>query len=88
MYVWEANEKGNDEVHMQTNPSQAELMYKQYQEKKKELKSQKAHDVFSKYGGNEHMNTIPKELLYSQSENYVEYSETVRNSYNYFLSQF
>ncbi|KAL7609775.1 hypothetical protein Lser_V15G11281 [Lactuca serriola] len=39
IHAWEAFEKGND-VHMQSAPSQAELLYKNYKVNKEKLKSQ------------------------------------------------
>ena len=33
-FVWDANERGNEEINILANPSQAEKMHKAYQEKK------------------------------------------------------
>lgn len=71
-YAWEAYEKGN-EVHLQGAPSQAELLFKDYREKKESLKEKNKTSIIDKYGGQEH-HEAPKELLLSQTEQYVEYS--------------
>lgn len=73
LYAWEAYEKGQ-EVHVQANPSQAELLYQDYQKKKEMLKTKTKEAILSKYGGAEHLESIPKELLYAQTEEYTEYS--------------
>jgi hypothetical protein len=35
---------------------------------------QRSIGILAKYGGEEHLNTLPPELLYAQSETYVEYT--------------
>jgi len=43
--------------------------------KKKDLVKKKTKDaILAKYGGEEHLDTLPKELLLAQTEEYVEYS--------------
>jgi len=74
-YAWEAYEKGQ-EVHLQGAPSQAELLYKEYKHKSESVKAKTKNAILEKYGGQEHMEGAPKELLLSQTEQYVEYSAT------------
>lgn len=75
-FVWEAAEKGgNEDLTLESNPSAVELMYKEYQKKKESLATQKKSSVVETYGGQEHMQAPPPEMLLSQSEHYIEYSE-------------
>ncbi|KAI9139112.1 Pre-mRNA splicing Prp18-interacting factor-domain-containing protein [Paraphysoderma sedebokerense] len=75
LFAWDAAERGH-EVHLQTNPSQAELLYREYLKKKSELKDTVKDSILEKYGGAEHLQAPPKELLLAQTEEYVEYSRT------------
>jgi len=74
-FCWDANDKGV-EISMQANPTQAELMNQGFREKKEDLKEKTKQSILEKYGGAEHLEAPPKELLYSQTERYVEYSRT------------
>jgi pre-mRNA-processing factor SLU7 len=76
MFTFEANDAGNEKVHMMSNPSQAELLFEQYKEKKAKLKVDKRANVLAKYGGAEHLEAPPLELVLGESEAYTEYSET------------
>jgi pre-mRNA-processing factor SLU7 len=71
-YAWEAYEKGQ-EVHLQGAPSQAELLYKEYKHKSENVKSKNKSAILEKYGGQEHLEGAPRELLLAQTEQYVEY---------------
>ena len=73
-FVWQANEKGNEDINLIANPSQAEKMFQQFQEKKSALKETKKSRVLDKYGGSEHMKAPDKRLIFAQSESYVEYA--------------
>ncbi|KAI9029388.1 pre-mRNA-splicing factor SLU7 [Hyaloraphidium curvatum] len=77
MFAWEASEKGAD-VHMHANPTQADLLYREYQKKKEKMKDTVKDSILETYGGAEHLQAPPKELLLAQTENYVEYSRTGR----------
>jgi len=72
-YAWEAYEKGQ-EVHLQANPSQAELLYKDFKQKRETLKNKTKESILAKYGGEEHLEAPPKELMMAQTEAYMEYS--------------
>jgi pre-mRNA-processing factor SLU7 len=61
-------------VHLQSAPSQAELLFRDFRNKKENLKSRTKEAIMEKYGGEEHMETAPRELLLAQTEQYVEYS--------------
>ncbi|RHZ75558.1 hypothetical protein Glove_212g27 [Diversispora epigaea] len=77
LFAWQAYEKGTD-VHLQANPTQGELLHREYLQKKEKLKDSSKDSILAKYGGEEHLNVPPKELLLAQTENYVEYSRTGR----------
>lgn len=77
LFAWEAYQKGS-EVHEIANPSQAEFLKKQYEERKAALEKEKSRKILDKYGGQEHLAAPPKELLLAQSESYVEYSRDGR----------
>lgn len=77
LFAWEAYQKGS-EVHEIANPSQAEFLKKQYEERKAALEKEKSRKIVDKYGGQEHLAAPPKELLLAQSESYVEYSRDGR----------
>lgn len=59
---------------MQALPSQAELLLRQFKEKKEQLKKEMKTDLLAKYGGEEHL--APAKELPAQSDIYVEYSRT------------
>ncbi|CAG8592348.1 5561_t:CDS:2, partial [Acaulospora morrowiae] len=73
LFAWQAYEKGTD-VHLQANPTQGELLHHEYLQKKNKLKEVNKDSILEKYGGEEHLNVPPKELLLAQTESYVEYS--------------
>ncbi|KAG7383243.1 mRNA splicing protein [Phytophthora pseudosyringae] len=77
LFAWEAYAKGTD-IHPLANPSQAEFLKKQYEERKAALEKEKSRKILDKYGGQEHLEAPPKELLLAQSEHYVEYSRDGR----------
>ncbi|XP_067131516.1 pre-mRNA-splicing factor SLU7 isoform X2 [Centruroides vittatus] len=73
VFAWQAYEKGVD-VHLQSEPTKAELLYKEFQVKKEEFKHSMKDNILDKYGGGEHLQVPPKELIFAQTEDYVEYS--------------
>jgi pre-mRNA-processing factor SLU7 len=77
LFAWQAYEKGTD-VHLQANPTQGELLHREYLQKKDKLKDTSKDSILAKYGGEEHLDAPPKELLLAQTETYVEYSRTGR----------
>merc|ERR1712227_683631 len=50
------------------------MLQKEYHRKKDEYKTGVKNSILEKYGGEEHLDAPPKQLLLAQSENYVEYS--------------
>ena len=55
LFAWEASEKGVAEIHPQANPSQAELLKKQFKTKSADLKAKQKKAVLDKYGGAEYL---------------------------------
>lgn len=75
LFAWQAAARGND-VHLNANPTQGEILHKQFQEKKEELRDTQKVGILAKYGGEQYLEKAPKELLQGQTEEYVEYSRT------------
>nr|XP_033783248.1 pre-mRNA-splicing factor SLU7 isoform X2 [Geotrypetes seraphini] len=73
LFAWEAYEKGS-EVHLQADPTKLEVLYKSFKVKKEDFKEKQKETILEKYGGDEHLNVPPRELLLAQTEDYVEYS--------------
>lgn len=73
LFAWQAAARGND-VHLNANPTQGQILHKEFRTKKDELKDSSKVSILAKYGGEEYLEPAPKELLQGQTENYVEYS--------------
>lgn len=66
MFAWEAYEKGTD-VHLQADPTKLEMLAKEYKRKKEVYKTDAKQSILEKYGGQEHLDAPPKQLLLAQS---------------------
>ncbi|KAH9814471.1 Pre-mRNA splicing Prp18-interacting factor-domain-containing protein [Melampsora americana] len=75
LFAWQSEQRGND-VHINANPTQGELLHQEYLKKKEKLKETSKVGILERYGGEEHLERVPLELLSGQTENYVEYSRT------------
>lgn len=75
LFAWEAFERGND-IHLQADPTKLELLHQNFEKKKVEFKKTAKDSILDKYGGQEHLEAPPKQLLLAQTEDYVEYSRT------------
>ncbi|KAH8118994.1 pre-mRNA-splicing factor SLU7 [Phellopilus nigrolimitatus] len=75
LFAWQSAARGND-VHLNANPTQGEILHKQYRERKEEMRDTQKVGILAKYGGEEYLEKAPKELLQGQTEDYVEYSRT------------
>ena len=73
LFAWQSEVRGND-IHLQANPTVNELQHREYQQKKEKLNQQMKGSILERYGGSEHFDNVPKELLTGQSEQYVEYT--------------
>lgn len=74
MFAWDAERKGTD-VHLQADPTKLELLQRQFTTKKENFKEKQKSSILDKYGGAEHLEAPPRELLLAQTEDYVEYSK-------------
>lgn len=75
LFAWQAEQRGQN-VHLQTGPTQASLVHKQFEGKKETLKEKSGQSMLDKYGGAEHLQKPPRELLHGQTDNYVEYDRS------------
>ncbi|XP_023943047.1 pre-mRNA-splicing factor Slu7 [Bicyclus anynana] len=73
LFAWEAHAKGLD-VHLLAEPTKLQMLQRQYEEKKDQFKTQVKQSVLDKYGGAEHLQAPPRELLLAQSEVFVQYN--------------
>lgn len=73
LFAWEAYEKGS-EVHLQADPTKLELLHQSFKVKKEEFKKEQKGSILERYGGEEHLDVPPQELLLAQTEDYLEYS--------------
>ena len=73
LFAWEANEKGVD-AHQQAEPTKLELLNKEYRSKYENISKTIKANVLEKYGGEEHLESLPKELILAQTEHYAEYN--------------
>jgi pre-mRNA-processing factor SLU7 len=75
LFAWSSEQRGGD-VHLQANPTAGELLHQEYKQTKETLKGKNKVSILDKYGGEEYLETAPRELLQGQTEDYVEYSRT------------
>jgi len=75
MFAWEAFERGN-EIHLQADPTKLELLHHEFEKRKGDFKQTAKDSILGKYGGEEHLEAPPRQLLLAQTEDYVEYSRT------------
>eukprot|EP00479_Gromia_sphaerica_P006203 TRINITY_DN173_c0_g1_i6.p1 TRINITY_DN173_c0_g1~~TRINITY_DN173_c0_g1_i6.p1 ORF type:complete len:274 (-),score=56.42 TRINITY_DN173_c0_g1_i6:212-1033(-) len=77
-FAWEATEHAPESqkgvVHVPSNPSKTEYIYRHFQEQQKKLKSSHKKELVDTYGGAEHFKVPPKQMLFSQSEHYAEFT--------------
>ncbi|XP_069027413.1 pre-mRNA-splicing factor SLU7 [Embiotoca jacksoni] len=73
LFAWEAYERGS-EVHLQADPTKLELLHRSFKVKKEDFKEMQRESILERYGGEEHLDAPPRELLLAQTEDYVEYS--------------
>jgi pre-mRNA-processing factor SLU7 len=75
LFAWEAADKGAN-IHLQADPTKAELMHKNFKVNKEQFKEQQRESLLDKYGGQEHLQAPPKELLLAQTEQYITYTKS------------
>lgn len=73
LFAWEAQKRGVD-VHEISDPTRLELLQRQYEKNRDQLEGSTKTSLLERYGGREHLDAPPRQLLLAQTENYVEYS--------------
>ena len=66
VFAWEAYERGTD-IHLQADPTKLELLHKEFERRKGDFKQSAKDSILEKYGGQEHLNVPPKQLLLAQT---------------------
>mmetsp|Transcript_32136 Transcript_32136/g.32762 ORF Transcript_32136/g.32762 Transcript_32136/m.32762 type:complete len:636 (-) Transcript_32136:189-2096(-) len=74
---WEMQARGED-IDVFSNPSQSELLQRQFQSKKEELQSSKKKEILNKYGVSEEPKGLDIRLRLGQTEAYSQYSRDGR----------
>lgn len=69
VFAWEAYEHGTD-VHIQADPTKLELLAREVKQRKEDTKVQAKNSILEKYGGEEHLEAPPKQLLLAQTVSY------------------
>lgn len=72
IFAWDSYKHG-EKIHDTAQPTQALKMWQVFKQRSKDLKAEQQSELLEKYGGKEHMDA-PRELIFSQNDNYVEYS--------------
>jgi pre-mRNA-processing factor SLU7 len=54
-------------VHLQADPTKLELLSKEVEKRKEDFKSSAKDSILDKYGGAEHLQAPPKQLLLAQT---------------------
>ncbi|EYC21798.1 hypothetical protein Y032_0018g3537 [Ancylostoma ceylanicum] len=73
VFAWQARCKGID-VHALAEPTKLEALKREFNKEKSTTDNEQRKALLSKYGGAEYLESTPKELLFAQTEQYVEYS--------------
>ncbi|KAK7109739.1 hypothetical protein V1264_013728 [Littorina saxatilis] len=66
LFAWEAYEKGTD-VHLQADPTKLELLSREFKNRRDNFKKSAKDSVLERYGGQEHLEAPPKQLLLAQT---------------------
>lgn len=73
--AWESRERGDKvKMHLQANPTEGELYRKIQMQEQEKKKADEKSKLLERYGGAEHLNTMPLEKDVVESETYVEYT--------------
>jgi pre-mRNA-processing factor SLU7 len=67
MFAWQSNQRGHN-VHIQANPTAGELLHREFNQKKEVMKDTSKVSILEKYGGEQHLERLPRELLAGQTE--------------------
>jgi len=66
VFAWDAYEHGAD-VHLQADPTKLALLAKEVKQRKEDTKVHAKNSILEKYGGEEHLEAPPKQLLFAQT---------------------
>ena len=66
VFAWDAYERGTD-VHLQADPTRLELLAREVDKRKDNFKTSTKDGILAKYGGEEHLEGLPKQLLLAQT---------------------
>ncbi len=75
VFAWEAYEHGND-IHPLADPTKLEVMHREFRVNKGDFQADQKHSILERYGGEQHLEAPPRELLLAQTEEYLEYSRS------------
>jgi len=82
VFAWEAYEKGTD-AHVQADPTKLELLAREFNKRKDTFIETKKESIINKYGGEQHLDAPPKQLLLAQTvglfANYLDISRSGTN---------
>ncbi|KAM7540997.1 hypothetical protein Aperf_G00000028068 [Anoplocephala perfoliata] len=78
VFAWEMQNKLGLDLHLQADPTRLELLAKKVSMAKEEAHSAIREEVLERYGGREHLEAPPRDLLLGQWESYAEYTPTGR----------
>ncbi|CAB3397378.1 unnamed protein product [Caenorhabditis bovis] len=73
VFAWASTRKGVY-AHSIAEPTKLEALKKEYEQQKNSIKDETKKELLDKYGGGEHFDRLPDELLFAQTESYVEYN--------------
>lgn len=67
MFAWQSAQRGHN-VNLHSNPTAGEMLHREFNEKRNVLKDTTKQSILEKYGGEEHLERMPAELLGGQTE--------------------
>ena len=66
VFAWDAYEQGT-EVHLQADPTKLDVLAREYKKRKENSKQNAKDTILDRYGGEEHLEAPPKQLLLAQT---------------------
>ncbi|VDD84070.1 unnamed protein product [Mesocestoides corti] len=78
VFAWEMQNKLGLDLHLQADPTRLELLAKKVSMAKDQAHSTVREEILERYGGREHLEAPPRDLLMGQWESYAEYAPTGR----------
>lgn len=67
LFAWQSAQRGHN-VNVHSNPTAGELLHREFKAKRSVLKDSSKQSILEKYGGEEHLERLPEELLGGQTE--------------------